>query len=207
MVQHLLTELSCLNSVLIQGVAHRKITMTINTLFIILIRTISLFVLVQSVAAIVPMMLATAMFEPNLYTKVGQLSYSGAQLIVVLILGYLLISRAPWIARTLRFNKGLDQEQIVFHKIESLQMARVGVFLVGIILIVLNLNDFIVDLWQYFKSQVSNHDMWPSQVQNFWVYGLNLFLGALMVGSSESIAKRLVKKPLTEEDNSPLDSV
>lgn len=181
--------------------------MTTKTLFIILIRTVTLYFLVQAIVSTIPQFLIAVMSDYDPSEARMQLAYAGAQLILFLIVCYLLISKAPWIVQLFRFTKGTDEEKVILDKVQPLQIAHLGVYLIGIILIVLNLSDFVIEIWAAFKNEVSDSFSNPWLIQNMWAYGLNIFLGVLIIGSSNQIAKRMAQKSKLLEEDSPLDTV
>ncbi|SDY08663.1 hypothetical protein SAMN05444411_1219 [Lutibacter oricola] len=172
--------------------------MKIKDFFKLIIKLIGLYLTVQTVFSYIPTNLSYVIssFEYGDFFKMTLITliYS---VIVVLIFLFVLF-RADRIVDFLRLDKGFDNEKIEFGDFNNQNIMKLALILIGGIMIVSNLSEFLNFLFHAFKtsaevSMFGNDGLTGEYYFNWVVSGLNILIGYLLMTNFKSISKWLIK--------------
>lgn len=110
---------------------------------------------------------------------------------IVSALGLMLF--AEKIVGIFRLNKGYERDFIALDNMKGVDIVKVGVFVLGVMLIVSNLSYVILWIIQRFATAVRNGNMLPFDIYSSFTAFANLILGFLMITNFGRIAKWFVK--------------
>ncbi|MFD2099929.1 hypothetical protein [Flagellimonas iocasae] len=158
--------------------------------------------------------LGTYCFVDALFTLVPNMSYSSGflsfhfamnliYLIVTGLITYILLFQTDRIIKLFRLTKGFDSDIIETKDLKTKGLFKFAVILIGLLLIVNNLAQFIDYCYLAFKNQVSAYGlgevegaMFDQHLDyNWWaISGLNILIGILMLMNYDWIAKIFTKE-------------
>lgn len=156
--------------------------MTKRDFFILLIKLFGLFFLIKS------------LFLITLVLR--QLDVLALILLVVTLaavagLFWLLIFRADKVVAFLRLESGLSDERIDLGNIRADDIIKIGIFVIGGLLIIDNIPQFISQAYWFLKENNSGQEFKSSDGYNLAVSGLNVLLGYLLV-TNYSFVSRII---------------
>ncbi len=153
-------------------------------------------------------------FVEALFTLIPNMSYSGGflsfhfalnfiYLIIAGLITYILLFQTDRIIKLFRLTKGFDSNTIEIKDFNTNGLFKFAIILIGLLLIVNNLAQFIDYCYLAFKKQVSAHGLGEVEGAmldqhldyNWWaISGLNILIGILILMNYDWIAKIFTKK-------------
>lgn len=119
--------------------------------------------------------------------------------LIFIVCSLVLMLFAEKIVGVFRLNKGYERDFIALDNMKNVDIVKVGIFILGIILVVSNLSYVILWIIQRFATAVRNGNMLPFDIYSSFTAFANLILGFLMITNFGRIAKWFVKWNKEEE--------
>lgn len=161
--------------------------MTKKDFFILIIKLFGLYSLVTYVFSILPNNMSFLLVDPEPRALIGL----GSILVIVCVIYGLLISNAHRIVSLLGLERGFDNQRIELSSIRSFDLVKIGIFLIGALIIAQNIPYFLGHTFFAFKDEATGKDY--SSIGNFqWLTNLgNVILGYLIMTHYQWLAKVL----------------
>jgi hypothetical protein len=177
--------------------------MTKRDLFIVLIRIFGLLVTLNVVFQTFPMNLSWMVYDFSFWYLLWIIS------LLALVVGvfFLLIIKTDKVVSLLRLDKGFDDDRVDFGSLTSVQIVKLGIFLIGGALIIQNITPILSNLFLLFSSQVSNNyhleNMSRGSLLDLSIAAINMIAGYFMVTRFGDIAMWFTKSSNPESNNQP----
>lgn len=174
--------------------------MTTKDFFRFIIKTFGIYCFINGLFALLPNMSYSDGFFS--FSLVVNLIY----IVVLSLIAYLLIFQTDGIIKLFRLNKGFDNDKIETKDLNTEGLLKLGIIIVGLILIVNNLAQFLDFCYLAFKKQVSWNGLGENEGSLFgrsvdygwWVItGMNIVIGFIMLTNYKRIAKWFSEKEKT----------
>jgi hypothetical protein len=161
--------------------------MTKKDFFATLVKIFALLSLISSIFSVLP--------NSVYYTSLSGIDIiSVLSILVIVILFFCLflfiLFKADLIVKFLKLDKGFDNELIDFGNIKPNDIIKIGVFIIGGLLLIDNLPEFLSHLFFAFKGDLANSQYDPKEKFNWAVSGIKLILGYLLFTNYDFIAKK-----------------
>ena len=114
--------------------------------------------------------------------------------VVVAGLFWLLTFKADKLVDLLRLDKGFSNDRIELGNINPADIIKVGVFIIGGLMIVRHIPILLSQIFWAFKGDIVGQEFTPKDKFNLGTSGLNVLLGYLLFTNYDVIAKRLKRK-------------
>jgi len=173
--------------------------MTKRDFFKTIIKIIGLYFTVQTVFSYIPTNLSYvfSFMESDEFLKITLLTilYSAVAIAIFLFV----LFKSDKIVDILKLDKGFDDEKIEFGNFNNLKIMKLAVILIGGIMIVSNLSEFLNFLYHAFKnsarvSMYESNALTGEYYYNWITTGLNILIGYLLMTNFKSISKWLIKE-------------
>ncbi|WP_191859492.1 hypothetical protein [Hanstruepera ponticola] len=176
--------------------------MTKRDFFRIIIKLFGLYSLILTVFTYIPTNISYVIFQ---FEPVVLLWIFGAVALTVLVY-IILIRKTDLIIDFLKLDKGFDEERIEFENFNSQKIIQLALLLIGGLLIINYLPEFLQYTYLAFKKEVSPNGL--NQLEEFsfgkitdyfnWVIsGINLIVGYILLTNYYQITKWLNRKQKT----------
>lgn len=164
--------------------------MTKRDFFIVIIKLFGLFSLVTSLFQVLPSNISFILRDMDFIYLIG----ITLAVLVVLALFVVLIFKADKVVEILKLDKGFDEERIEFGNLNSVEIVKIGCFIIGGLILIENLPYFLNHTLNAFREKVVGMD-YSVQDNFYWaVSGINLVLGYLLLTNYTFFAKLLSMK-------------
>src|SRR5690606_23227569 len=155
--------------------------------FILVIKLFGLFSLVTSLFSVLPNNISFAL----MYMDAFSLAWIAVAVFVVIGLFVLLVLRPDKVVSLLRLDKGFDDDRIEVGNLKSSDILKLGIFIIGGLLILDNIPAFLSHTLFAFKGDVSGK-VYDTEDKFRWALNaINLLLGYLLVTNYSSVSKLL----------------
>ena len=163
--------------------------------FILIIKVFGLYSVVKSIFSVLPGNISFAMSNIDFIS----ISWILIAIIVVFGLFIVLIFKADKIVLLLKLDKGFDDEKIDIGNLKSVDIIKIGTFIIGGLLILENIPGFLSHTLFAFKGDIAGIK-YNDQDKFYWaVSGVNLLIGFLLLTNYNFVAKML-KRDKSEKD-------
>lgn len=163
--------------------------MTKRDLFIVLIRIFGLLVVIRMLFSTLPMTLSYSFQDFSFWQLVWILSLSA----LTVGMFALLVLKTGKIVDILRLERGFEEDRIELGPINPVVIVRIGIFLIGGILIIHNITSFLTDLFVLFSIRAGSNQFIGSMTTPVYhglgVSSINLLLGYFLVTRYSDIAR------------------
>ena len=161
--------------------------MTKRDFFILVIKLFGLFSLVTSLFSVFPNNISFAL----MYIDAFSLAWLAVAVFVVIGLFVLLVLRPDKVVSLLRLDKGFDDDRIDLGNLKSSDILKLGIFIIGGLLMLDNIPPFLSHTLFAFKGDVSGK-VYDTEDKFRWALNaINLLLGYLLVTNYSSVSKLL----------------
>jgi|JI9StandDraft_2_1071091.scaffolds.fasta_scaffold106268_2 hypothetical protein len=167
--------------------------MTKKDFFILIIKLFGLSSAVTNIFSVIPTNIVYALSE---FDVISILWITVASVIVVGLF-VLLVIKAELVVKFLKLDKGFDDDRIELGNLKSSDIIKIGVFIIGGILILKNIPGFLSNTYWALKHEVAGVPSNSEDSFDWIINGLNLIFGYLLLTNYDLVAKRFRTK---EED-------
>lgn len=161
--------------------------MTKRDFFILAIKIFGLFSLVTSIFSTIPSNISFALMEidiiPIIWIMIAAIAIGG--------LFILLIFKADKVVQALKLDKGFDDNRIELRDIKSTDIIKIGVFIIGGLLILNNIPRFLSHTLFAFKGENLGIDYEMEDKFNWAVSAINLIIGYLLLTNYGFVADKM----------------
>jgi len=165
--------------------------MTKRDFFILLIKVFGLYSAVTAIFGVLP---SNVMFGMNGVISIETYIWTVAVFFIVAGLFWLLTFKADKLVDLLKLHKGFSDERIEFGDIKSENIIKIGVFIIGGLLMINSIPRLLSQIFWAFKGEVIGQEFTARDKFNIGVSGLNVLLGYLLFTNSDRVARMLNKK-------------
>lgn len=164
--------------------------MTKKDFFIVLIKVFGLYSIVTNLFSVLPSSLIYALSEIDAFVIAWLL------LVIIGVFGLfiLLIFKAHKVVSMLKLDKGFDSNYIDFGNDSAKNIIKIGIIIIGGLLIINNIPSFLSQLFFSFKNEVSGSSVQFNGGYNLAISIINIILGYLLLSNYNFIAKRMKLK-------------
>lgn len=164
--------------------------MTKKDFFRILIKIFGLYSLVTAMFTVLPNSFSTVFYDLDAYGILHVLLL----LIMVVFLYTLLIKNPDKVIRLLKLEEGFDDDYIKFENLNSENIIKLGLIVIGGFLLIDNIPYFLSHTYVAFKSDVSGSEINPTE-NIYWATSfLNIIVGYILVTYFKKLSKILNEK-------------
>lgn len=167
--------------------------------FIIIIKLFGLFSAIATVFSALPGNLYFAFNDFDLWAIIWII------IVVSFVFGVfiLLIFNSGKLVDLLRLDKGFDSDKLDFGNLNAEEIVKVGVFIIGGLLIIDNIPTFLIQTYYAFKERAIGN-LFVQGNKFYWVMsGINILLGYLLVTNFSFVA-RLFRVANKENEQEPI---
>ncbi len=155
--------------------------------FSIVIKLFGLYSIIISLFSILPSNLSWLVNSFDLLTGI----WVAISFVVSFGLIWLLILNSEKVVDLLKLDKGFKDDRIDFGNLSSMEIVKIGSFIIGGILFLDNLPPFLSQTYFAFKESI-NHTNLSIHDDYYWlINGINLVIGYLLITNYDWVAKRL----------------
>jgi len=164
--------------------------MTKRDFFVLLIKVFGLYSLITALFSSLPGQLAF------LSSGLDSISISIFIFSIAFVLGLfaLLVFKADRVVNLLKLDRGFDEDRIELENVQADQIIKIGTFIIGGFLLLDNLPAFLSQTIFAFKSSQIGWEPTENDRTSWFVTGLNLVIGYLLITNYEFVAKKLQTK-------------
>lgn len=169
--------------------------MTKRDFFISIIKLFGLMSIITTLFSVIPGNFSFALMYMDIFSFV----WMAFAIIVVVGLFVFLVFKSDRVVDLLKLDKGFDDEKIELGNLASLDIVKIGTFIIGGLLIIENIPDFLSHTLFAFKGSIVGKVR--GEEDNFlWaVSGINILLGFLLI-TNYSFVARLLKTTNKENE-------
>jgi hypothetical protein len=173
--------------------------MTKKDFFILLIKLFGLLFFVRALFYQLPSLFFV------LYTQFELTMIISSVVIFVLLslVVFSLVFKAGKVVEILKLDKGFDEERIDLSNLNIKTIAKFAIFLIGGLMIMDYLPEFISYAILAFKGNNIGINYSSPSAFNWFVSGLNLLIGGLLIANYSFITRLLFKQELVNETEQP----
>jgi hypothetical protein len=171
--------------------------MTKKDFFRILIKVFGLYSLITALF-VLPSQLSFVLYELEF---IGILYILGILAFIALIFLFL-IKNPDTIIKWLKLDHGFDDERIFFEKLDSRNIFKIGVIIIGGLLLIENIPSFLSFTFFAFKSDINRQGLEVGQQINWASSFLQIIIGYLLVTQFDKISSWIKAK----EEISPINN-
>lgn len=168
--------------------------MTKKDFFILIIKLFGLSALISSIFSSVPNNIFFALNEFDVLA----FFWITAVIIAEIGLFILLVFKAEKVVKLLKLEKGFENDMIELGKLRSIEIIKLGFFIVGALLFLKTIPSFLSNLYWAFSNEVTGETFTTQSKFNLTLNGVNLLIGYLLATNYESVAKRFDSKEVKE---------
>jgi|AVFP01.1.fsa_nt_gi hypothetical protein len=163
--------------------------MTKRDFFILIIKMFGLYWFIASVLTLLPGSTVNASYYPGIVA----IMWIVLNFIVNLGLLYLLLYKADKVADTLRLWKGFDDDQIIIGDLKGSQIIKLGIIIIGGLLIIQNLPTFLSHSLIAYQGNFMGVEYREDEKFYLLVAGLNVLLGIFLLSGYSKVESILNK--------------
>ena len=130
------------------------------------------------------------------FTTIAYLIFLLALLIALFIL---LIFNSHRIVRFFKLEKGFDNDRIELGNLTTIEIVKIATFIIGGFLIIDNIPVFINQTFNAFYSDIQSQDITPDFKWNWFIDGLNILIGYLLITNLNFVVRLLRIKNKNEK--------
>ena len=168
--------------------------MTKKDFFAILIKIFALLSLISSIFTVIPNGVSYIFTGINMKSAFWIIGI----LVITLALFLFCLFKAELIVKFLKLDKGFDNDLIDFGNLKPNEIIKIGVFIIGGLLIINSLPQFLSYAFFAFKFSLANSTYEHNEKFNWVISGLKLLLGYLLLTNYNSIGKKFQSDNKTE---------
>lgn len=171
--------------------------MTKKDFFILMIKLFGLYWIVTSLFSNIPRYISFVSMDKDIDT----VTILWLIIAVVIIIGLfvLLVFQSDKITRILKLDKGFDDDRIEFGNLKSTDIIKIGVFVIGGLLILDNIPIFLSHSLFAFKEDIAGTE-YKTQDNFYWtISAINLIVGYLLLTQYDFVAEKLANKKEKKE--------
>ncbi|MBB1140682.1 hypothetical protein [Myroides sp. WP-1] len=171
--------------------------MKIRDLFVLLIKLIATLMTIELVLTTIPSFLV---YLGKDYTVISDNYLPLLSVAINFILFILLFAYAEKIVKVLKIEKGFSSPILPTTSLTISMIAQLGVFFIGLSLLIGHLPTFLSNSWYWFKAQAVENPYEYVQTGNYWFVSVfNLVIGYMLISNSRKIAFWFVKNSEVKE--------
>lgn len=174
--------------------------MTKRDFFRLLIKIFALYALLITVFTLIPNNIFYTLIEFQPLIIIGSIGF----VILVILLYYFIIKKTDWIIDITKIDKGFDDDKIILEQLNSKVILNLGIILIGGIILITNLTEFIQYSYLSFKYEIQKQNTLDSIFgQSFgsdndyfnWTFtGINVIIGYLLISNYQLISRWIEKR-------------
>ena len=170
--------------------------MTKRDFFRIIIKLFALYSLILTVFSWIPSNLVYTVYDLELLPILGVLGFT----LLAILIYYFLIKKTDQIIDFIKIDKGFDNPNIELGNLATDKILMLGIILIGGLLLISNLADFIQYSFNAFKNNVQKGGLniflndAGTDYFNWTFSALNIIIGYLLLTNYDKIAKWLNRK-------------
>lgn len=161
--------------------------MTKKDFFIITIKLFGLFALVTSLFSIIPSNITYALMGIDA-TSILWILFTATMVGGLFVI---LLFKAEKVVELLKLDNGFDDDRIDLGTINPLDIIKIGTFIIGGILLLNNVPEFLSDTFFWLKGRVVGERNNEETNFNWAVSGINVVVGYLLLTNYDIVARRL----------------
>jgi len=169
--------------------------MTKKDLFILAIKLFGLNVIVITLFSSIP----SSIISSFKYFELTTILWMIVVLVVFAGLFWLLVFKADWVVEFLKLDKGFSDERIELGNLNASDIAKVGIFIIGGLLITRHIPSLLSNLYWVVKQNNLGQDFNHKEKFNLVVSVINVLLGYLLMTNYEFVADKF--KPTNTKEN------
>ncbi|SFF43687.1 hypothetical protein [Sunxiuqinia elliptica] len=161
--------------------------MTTKDFFILVIKLFGLYSIAVTLFVTLPQNISFMLPHLELQSTIYLI------LMIALVIGlfFLLIFKTPHIVRLLKLEKGFDNKQLDLGNLNTQEIVKIGIFIIGGFLIIHNLPAFISQSWSAFYTDIQSQPLNANYKSNWLISGLNVVIGYFMITNLTFITRLL----------------
>lgn len=174
--------------------------MTKRDFFRLLIKIFALYALLITVFTLIPNNIFYTLIEFQPLIIIGSIGF----VILVILLYYFIIKKTDWLIDITKIDKGFDDDEIMLEQLNSKVILNVGIILIGGIILVTNLTEFIQYTYFSFKYEIQKQNTLDSifghsfgsdnDYFNWTFTGINVIIGYLLISNYHHISRWIEKR-------------
>lgn len=164
--------------------------MTKRDFFIVLIKLFGLHSIIISIFSVLPNNIAFAFQQVDLVV----IFWAVISIAIIVGLFWLLVFEADKVVDFMKLSKGLTDNRMDLGNIKSTDIIKTGTFIIGGLMIVDNIPNFLSQLFWAFKGNVIGEEFTSRDKFKLTISGLNVIIGYLLVSNLNFVAKLLTSK-------------
>ncbi|RKD92867.1 hypothetical protein [Mangrovibacterium diazotrophicum] len=169
--------------------------MTKRDFFILVIKLFGLYSIITAVFFTLPSNVSFIIMDFG----VTSILYLLAILFVIVALFVFLIFKASQIVNLLKLDKGFDNDKIELGNLTTVEIVKIATFIIGGFLIINNIPVFINQTINTFYTDIQSQAVTPTYKWNWFVNGLNILIGYLLITNLNFVARLLRLENNTEK--------
>lgn len=170
--------------------------MTKRDFFRIIIKLFALYSLILTVFSWIPSNLVYTVYDLELLPILGVLGFT----LLAILIYYFMIKKTDQIIDFIKIDKGFDNPNIELGNLATDKILMLGIILIGGLLLISNLADFIQYSFNAFKNNVQKDGLniflndAGTDYFNWTFSGINIVIGYLLLTNYERVTKWLNRK-------------
>ncbi|MCU4162347.1 hypothetical protein [Carboxylicivirga caseinilyticus] len=161
--------------------------MTKKDFFILIIKLFGLYSVITSAFITIPQNISLLMMDFNLVSLI----FISLAVAIPITLFVFLIFKSHRIARMLKLEQGFDTDTLELGKLNSNEIVKIAVLIIGGIMILNNLPHFIFQSVSWFQSEMRNNILNTPDNWKWFVSGFNITIGYLLITNVRLVVKIL----------------
>lgn len=155
--------------------------MTKRDFFMLVIKLFGLFAVIKALFEFIPLMI----IYPDPSSIYNYMMITASLVVLYLIL----IFKSGQIVRLLKLDKGFDEEMMGFENITSVEMVKIGTIIIGGILIIQNIPQFLTQCYNALSPDANEMGFSAYDGKKMTLSCLNLVIGYLLISNYHWVEK------------------
>jgi hypothetical protein len=168
--------------------------MTKKDFFVLTIKLFGLFSLVTSIFSVIPSNISFALMDIDILSIIWIMIAATA----IGGLFVLLVFKADKVVQALRLDKGFDDNRIELGNLKSIDVIKIGTFIIGGLLLLNNIPGFLSHTLFAFKGKNVGIEYKMEDKFNWAVSAINLIIGYLLLTNYGFVADKIKNKSKNE---------
>jgi hypothetical protein len=159
--------------------------MTKRGFFVLLIKVFGLNALVAGIFSTIPNNLMVGFSSVDISVILWTIAVVG----IFVGICWILVLKADWLAALLKLDKGFSDERIELGNLSSADIMKLGVFVIGGLLLIRSIPDLLSRVFWAFKGELVGTEFNERDKFNFAVSVLNVLGGYLLMTNYDLVSK------------------
>ena len=155
--------------------------------FILIIKLFGLYSIVTALFLTLPQNFSIVLFD----FRFSSIIYMTVVFAVILALFIFLIFKAHHIVSFLKLEKGFDNDRLELGQLTSIEIVKITILIIGGFLIIDNIPLFLNQTFMAFYSDIHSEMVNSTHKLNWFLSGLNIVMGYLMISNLNFIVRLL----------------